>query len=67
MRKSDALTRVDASVCHAPNPKAETTNHHFACATNTVSVASEMMPETFEKAPNNHPGVQSRICLPTPP
>jgi hypothetical protein len=31
------------------------------------ATTGETMPETFEKAPNNHPGVQSRICLPTPP
>ena len=58
------LTRAEASESCIPNSKTETTNRRFTVVSGATS--GETMPETSEKAPNNHPGVQSRICLPTP-
>ena len=58
------LTGIEVSSCCVPSSRAKTTNRRFTVVSGATS--GETMPETFEKAPNNHPGVQSRICLPTP-
>ena len=56
------LTQIEVSP-YVPSSRAKTTNRRFTVVSGATS--GETMPETF-KAPNNHPGVQSRICLPTP-
>ena len=58
------LTGIEVFPYCVPDSRARTTNRRFTVVSGATS--GETMPETFKKAPNNHPGVQSRICLPTP-
>ena len=58
------LTRIEPPASRVTHSNAEITNRR--CTVVSGATSGETMPETFKKAPNNHPGVQSRICLPTP-